>query len=236
MNYIRIDRNLLQRLGLTHDSFPSSLWIPKSTITRDHQSSTLHWNLLFQQCVENTLHVVGQIPLAKSFLVLSLVTCWRTFDQNVSLANLFVCSRVARLWPDCSLWDPKNQQRQWMSEGTGSFKIALREQSARFVSEKKYCSLDLLTSSIKSIYCRSTKSCLLIYQVPNSVDPYCSLRGFGSASQLRALHKNLRLLSQTRSSWLLPLNRLRWDGLHGEIPMKFHHTRQSGPSKGSKIP
>lgn len=75
MNYIRIDRNLLQRLGLTHDSFPSSLWIPKSTITRDHQSSTLHWNLLFQQCVENTLHVVGQIPLATSFLVLSLVTC-----------------------------------------------------------------------------------------------------------------------------------------------------------------
>ena len=143
--------------GLTHDSFPSSLWIPKSTITRDHQSSTLHWNLLFQQCVENTLHVVGQIPLAKSFLVLSLVTCWRTFDQNVLLANLFVCSRVARLWPDCSLWDPRNQQRQWMSEGTGSFKIALREQSARFVSKKINCSLGLLTSSTKSIYFRSTK-------------------------------------------------------------------------------
>lgn len=88
----------------------------------------------------------------------------------MSLADLFVCSRVARPWPDCSLWDPKNQQRQWMSEGTGSFKIALREQSARFVIKKINCSLDLLISSIKSIYCRSTTSCLLIYQVPNSVD------------------------------------------------------------------
>lgn len=151
------NRDVLQR-GLTHDSFPSSLWIPKSTITRDNQSSTLHWNLLFQQCVENTLHVVGQIPLATSFLVLLLVRCWRTFDQKVNWCH-WLTYLSPRPWPDCSLWDPKNQQRQWKSEGTGSFKIALREQSARFVSKKINCGLDLLTSSIKSIYCRCTKWC-----------------------------------------------------------------------------
>ncbi len=124
---------------------PSSLWIPKPTITRDNQSATLHWNLLFQQRVENTLHVVGQIPLAKSFSVILLVACWRIFwpkNELMSLADLFVCSWEVRPWPDCYPWvkhvpalHPKNHQRQSKSEGVGSLKIALRGHFARSVSK-----------------------------------------------------------------------------------------------------